>query len=142
MWCIFTTMPDSLTRGLRSCDVCSRSLYRDEPDGLCGNEDVGQMSAWYVLSSIGIYQVEPAGGRYVIGSPLFDSATIRLPGEKSHSLGQNNSPRNIYVQSASLNGKPYTKSYIDYDVIMRGGVLELVMGDRPSDFGCSAADRP
>lgn len=118
-------------------------LYRDEPDGLCGNEDVGQMSAWYVLSSIGIYQVEPAGGRYVIGSPLFDSATIRLPGEKSFTVSaKNNSPRNIYVQSASLNGKPYTKSYIDYDVIMRGGVLELVMGDSPSDFGCGAADRP
>ena len=118
-------------------------LYRDEPDGLCGNEDVGQMSAWYVLSSIGIYQVEPAGGRYVIGSPLFDSATIRLPGEKSFTVSaKNNSPRNIYVQSASLNSKPYTKGYIDYDVIMRGGVLELVMGDSPSDFGCGAADRP
>lgn len=118
-------------------------LYRDEPDGLCGNEDVGQMSAWYVLSSIGIYQVEPAGGRYVIGSPLFDSATIKLPGEKSFTVSaKNNSPGNMYVQSASLNGKPYTKGYIDYEDIMRGGVLELVMGDSPSDFGCRTADRP
>lgn len=118
-------------------------LYRDEPDGLCGNEDVGQMSAWYVLSSIGIYQVEPAGGRYVIGSPLFDSATIKLPGEKSFTVSaKNNSPENMYVQSASLNGKPYTKGYIDYEDIMRGGVLELVMGDSPSDFGCRTADCP
>ena len=70
----------------------------------------------------------------MIGSPLFDSATIRLPGEKNFTVSaKNNSPRNIYVQSASFNGKPYTKSYIDYDVIMRGGVLELVMGDSPSD---------
>ncbi|MDE5667940.1 MAG: GH92 family glycosyl hydrolase, partial [Duncaniella sp.] len=105
-------------------------LYRDDHDGLCGNEDVGQMSAWYVLSSIGIYQVEPAGGRYVIGSPLFDSATIKLPGEKSFTVSaKNNSPGNMYVQSASLNGNPYTKGYIDYEDIMRGGVLELVMGD-------------
>lgn len=118
-------------------------LYRDEPDGLCGNEDVGQMSAWYVLSSIGIYQVEPAGGRYVIGSPLFDSATIKLPGEKSFTVSaKNNSPENMYVQSASLNGKSYTKGYIDYEDIMRGGVLELVMGDSPSDFGCRTADCP
>lgn len=118
-------------------------LYRDEPDGLCGNEDVGQMSAWYVLSSIGIYQVEPAGGRYVIGSPLFDSATIKLPGEKSFTVSaKNNSPEKMYVQSASLNGKPYTKGYIDYEDIMRGGVLELVMGDSPSDFGCRTADCP
>lgn len=118
-------------------------LYRDEPDGLCGNEDVGQMSAWFVLSSMGIYQVEPAGGKYVIGSPLFDSATIHLPGGKEFTVtAKNNSPQNIYVQSAILNGRPYTKSYIGFSDIVGGGELQLVMGDTPSDFGCKETDRP
>lgn len=118
-------------------------LYRDEPDGLCGNEDVGQMSAWFVLSSMGIYQVEPAGGKYVIGSPLFDSATIHLPGGKEFTVtAKNNSPENIYVQSATLNGRPYTKGYIEYADIAGGGELQLVMGDAPSDFGCNESDRP
>jgi len=118
-------------------------MYHDKPDGLCGNEDVGQMSAWFVLSSIGLYQVEPAGGKYVIGSPLFDSATLRLPAGKEFTVSaKNNSPENIYIQSATLNGQPYTKSYIDYADIVKGGELELVMGSTPSDFGRAQADRP
>lgn len=118
-------------------------MYHDKPDGLCGNEDVGQMSAWFVLSSMGLYQVEPAGGKYVIGSPLFASATIHLPADKAFTVSaKNNSPENIYVQSATLNGQPYTKSYIDYADIVKGGELQLVMGSTPSDFGCAPADRP
>ena len=118
-------------------------LYRDGLDGLSGNEDVGQMSAWYVLSSMGLYQVEPAGGRYMIGSPLFDSAEMKVKdGRTFKVVALNNSPENIYVQSARLNGKKYTKSYVDFKDIAGGGVLELEMGNQPSAFGTSKKDRP
>lgn len=118
-------------------------LYHDTPDGLCGNEDVGQMSAWYVLSSMGLYQVEPAGGRFVIGSPLYDSATIALPDGKSFTIAaRNNSADNIYVQHAQLNGAPYSKSYIDYADLMAGGELLLEMGAEPSQFGYDKSSRP
>ena len=120
-----------------------REMYDDQPDGLCGNEDVGQMSAWYILSSMGLYQVEPAGGRFVISSPLFDRVGMRVRDGKTFSIiAHNNSADNIYVQSARLNGKKYTKSYVDFDVIMAGGTLELMMGSQPSDFGKSKKDRP
>lgn len=118
-------------------------LYHDAPDGLCGNEDVGQMSAWYVLSSMGLYQVEPTGGRFIIGTPLYKSATIQLPDNRSFKItAKNNSAENIYIQSATLNGKPYTKSYLDYADIMKGGHLALVMGPKPSEFGTTVSDRP
>ncbi len=110
-------------------------LYSDQPDGLCGNEDVGQMSAWYVLSAMGLYQVEPAGGRYVIGSPLFDTMEMNVGGGKTFKVvARDNSKTNIYVQSARLNGRKYTRSYVDFKDIAAGGTLELVMGPRPSRF--------
>lgn len=119
------------------------SLYHDKPDGLCGNEDVGQMSAWYILSALGFYQVEPAGGKYVFGTPLVDAATLKVAGGKEFRLiAHNNSKRNIYIQSAKLNGKAYTRSYINYADIVRGGVLELSMGEQPSAFGWKAENRP
>ena len=118
-------------------------MYRNDFDGLSGNEDVGQMSSWYVLSSIGLYQVEPAGGKYVFGSPLFDDVTIQIGKGKTFTVkAPGNSKENIYVQSARLNGKPYTKSYINYKDIVSGGTLELVMGPNPSKFGTKAKDRP
>ena len=118
-------------------------MYHDGKDGLCGNEDVGQMSAWYILSAIGLYQVEPASGRYIIGSPLFDKATINVGNGKTFTLKTvNNSKENIYVQSATLNGKRYTRSYIDFKDIRNGGTLELTMGPKPSDFGTKKKDRP
>ena len=84
-----------------------------------------------------------AGGRYIIGSPLFDEATLKLPHGKSFSIRTlNNSAENIYVQGAKLNGRRYTKSYLLYDDIMRGGVLELQMGSQPSNWGTRPADRP
>ena len=130
-------------KGARLLRQTMTELYRDDPDGLCGNEDVGQMSAWYILSAMGIYQVEPAGGRYIIGSPLFDEATLKLPHGKRFSIRTlNNSAENIYVQGAKLNGRRYTKSYLLYDDIMRGGVLELQMGSQPSNWGTRPADRP
>ncbi|MCR5076864.1 MAG: GH92 family glycosyl hydrolase [Prevotella sp.] len=119
------------------------NLYHDDFDGLSGNEDVGQMSAWYILSSLGFYQVEPAGGKYVFGSPLFDEATLNVGNGKTFRIAaHNNSAENIYIQSAKLNGKPYTRSYIDFKDIVRGGTLEFTMGSKPSQFGVKAADRP
>ena len=119
------------------------NLYHDDFDGLSGNEDVGQMSAWYILSSVGFYQVDPAGGRYVFGSPLFDEATLNVGNGKTFRVvAHNNSSENKYIQSAKLNGKPYTHSYIDFKDIVRGGTLEFVMGNKPSQFGVKPSDRP
>lgn len=118
-------------------------MYLDQPDGLSGNEDVGQMSAWYILSSVGLYQVDPVGGRFVIGSPLFDKATVNVGGGKTFTVvAKNNSDKNIYVQSARLNGKTLKNSYVDFNDIRRGGTLELVMGPKPSKWATAAAYRP
>lgn len=118
-------------------------MYLDQPDGLSGNEDVGQMSAWYILSSVGLYQVDPVGGRFVIGSPLFDKATVNVgAGKKFTVVAKNNSDRNIYVQSARLNGKTLKNSYIEFNDIRHGGTLELVMGPKPSKWGAAPACRP
>lgn len=109
------------------------TLYHDQPAGLCGNEDVGQMSAWYVLSTLGFYQVEPAGGKYIFGSPSIDEAIIRVKDGKTFTIvAKNNSKTNKYIQSVTLNGKPHNKYYIDFKDIVAGGTLEFVMGDKPS----------
>lgn len=118
-------------------------MYLDQPDGLSGNEDVGQMSAWYILSSVGLYQVDPVGGRFVIGSPLFDKATVNVGAGKTFTVvAKNNSDRNVYVQSARLNGKALKNSYIEFNDIRHGGTLELVMGPKPSKWATAAACRP
>jgi predicted alpha-1,2-mannosidase len=118
-------------------------MYLDQPDGLSGNEDVGQMSAWYILSSVGLYQVDPVGGRFVLGSPLFDKATVNVGGGKTFTVvAKNNSDRNIYVQSARLNGKALKNSYIEFNDIRHGGTLELVMGPKPSKWATAPACRP
>lgn len=115
-------------------------MYLDQPDGLSGNEDVGQMSAWYILSSVGLYQVDPVGGRFVIGSPLFDKATVNVGGGKTFTVvAKNNSDKNIYVQSARLNGKTLKNSYVDFNDIRHGGTLELVMGPKPSKWATTTA---
>lgn len=111
------------------------SLYSDRPVGLCGNEDVGQMSAWYVLSALGMYQVEPAGGRYFFGSPVVNEATLQVgDGKTFRIVAKNNSAANKYIRSVTLNGAPYDKSYIDFAAITAGGVLEFTMGSEPADF--------
>ncbi|MDR1980064.1 MAG: GH92 family glycosyl hydrolase [Tannerellaceae bacterium] len=120
------------------------TLYRDVPAGLSGNEDVGQMSAWYILSAVGFYQVAPAGGVYVFGSPLFDRVVLKTGDNKTFEVvAHNNSPENIYIQHVTLNGKPYTKSYINHAAITAGGVLAFEMGAAPSlVFGIDRSDRP
>ena len=118
-------------------------LYHDNVDGLSGNEDVGQMSAWYIMSALGFYQVEPAGGKYIFGSPLFDEAVLNVGNGKTFRIvTRNNSPENIYIQSVKLNGKPYTRSYIYHHQMTAGGTLEFTMGNKPSAFGTRRTDRP
>ena len=130
-------------KGARLLRQTMREMYFNDFDGLSGNEDVGQMSAWYILSAMGLYQVEPAGGKYCIGSPILDEATMQVGDGKTFTVKTtNNSAENIYVQRALLNGKPYTKSYIWFSDIRRGGTLELQMGPQPSDFGTKKKDRP
>lgn len=108
-----------------------KTMYHNDFDGLSGNEDVGQMSAWYILSSLGIYQVEPAGGRYMFGSPLFDKAVVNVGKGKTFTIiAHNNSAKNVYVQQIKLNGRPYKKLYIDYKDIVSGGTLEFFMTDK------------
>jgi len=120
------------------------SLYSANPEGLSGNEDVGQMSAWYVMSSLGFYPVHPAQGIYVFGSPLFDEASIDVGNGKHFTMTmKNNSPANKYIQKIMLNNKKYTKAYITYADIMNGGTLIIEMGKKPSSkWGTSFLDRP
>ncbi|GHT02572.1 hypothetical protein AGMMS49525_06250 [Bacteroidia bacterium] len=108
------------------------TMYTDQPDGLSGNEDVGQMSAWYILSAMGLYQVEPAGGKYIFGSPILNEAVINVGNGKTFKIvAKNNSAENKYVQKMYLNGKLYENFYIDFATIHAGGKLEFVMGNEP-----------
>ena len=110
--------------------------YSENPDGLSGNEDCGQMSSWYVLSSLGFYPVTPGHDYYAIGTPLFKEATINLENNNSFTIkARNVSDQNIYIQSAKLNGENYNKSFLKHTSILEGGMLEFVMGDKPSDWG-------
>jgi predicted alpha-1,2-mannosidase len=121
-----------------------REFFTAKPDGLCGNEDVGQMSAWYIFSAMGFYPVNPANGAYVFGSPLLNGATISLPANKKFVIKViNNSAANKYIQKIVLNGKPYAKSYLMHQSIVKGGSLQIYMGSQPSPtFGVNAKDRP
>jgi predicted alpha-1,2-mannosidase len=125
-------------------DYILNELYTDQPDGLSGNEDCGQMSAWYVLSSMGFYSVNPANGMYVFGRPLFDKVSIQLPENKVFNIEtENNSKENIYIQSVTLNGKNHTKAFITHKEITKGGTLKFVMGNKPNmEFGKKDEDRP
>ncbi|SKA13021.1 alpha-1,2-mannosidase, putative [Chitinophaga eiseniae] len=121
-----------------------KDFYFDQPEGLAGNEDCGAMSSWYVFSSLGFYPVNPANGVYVLGSPLFDKATLKLEGGKTFAVQTiNNSKENIYIQNVTLNGKPYTKSFITHQDLVKGGTLVVTMGNKPNvNFGKALADRP
>ena len=112
------------------------TLYHDRPDGLSGNEDVGQMSAWYVLSSLGMYEAEPAGGRYWFGSPLFDRAEVKVPSGVFTITAENNSAANKYIQRVWLNGQPYTKPWIGHADVMKGGELRFEMGAEEKVWYC------
>lgn len=109
------------------------TLYSDKEEGYSGNEDCGQMSAWAVWSMTGFFPANPANGEYVFGSPIFDEVSIKVPGNKRMTIKTRNSSReNKYIQSVSLNGKPYSRTYISHADLMKGGVLEFVMGPNPN----------
>ncbi|MCD4694609.1 MAG: GH92 family glycosyl hydrolase, partial [Bacteroidales bacterium] len=119
-------------------------LYTHLPDGLCGNEDCGQMSAWYVLSAMGFYPVTPGDINYAIGSPLFEEVTINIENGKAFKIvAKSNSPVNKYIQSATLNGKGYSKTYISHFDIINGGELVFEMGPKPNkEWGIAEEDIP
>lgn len=107
-------------------------LYKNAPAGICGNDDLGQTSAWYVFSAMGFYPVNPVSGRYEIGTPIFRSASVNIPGGKKFTVtAPNVSKENIYVKEVKFNGLPYRKSYITHDMIRRGGNLEFTMTSEP-----------
>ena len=120
------------------------SLYTDKPAGLAGNEDVGQMSAWYVLSALGFYQVNPSNGMYVFGSPVMDEVTLAVNNEKTfHIIVKDNSRTNKYIQQITFNDKAYTKSFFLYKDFMAGGEMTIQMGAAPSKtWGVSKTDWP
>ena len=107
-------------------------LYKNTPAGLCGNEDCGQMSAWYVFSAMGFYPVDPVSGKYEIGTPLYPEMKMHLANGKIFTiLAPAVSKENIYIQSVKLDGKPYDKSYITHEQIMNGSIFEFEMGNKP-----------
>lgn len=107
-------------------------LYRNTPAGLCGNEDCGQMSAWYVFSAMGFYPVDPISGKYEIGTPMYPEMKMHLANGKTFTiLAPAVSKENIYIQSVKLDGKPYDKSYITHEQIMNGSIFEFEMGNKP-----------
>ncbi len=121
-----------------------KEMYSDQPNGLAGNEDCGQMSAWYVLSAMGFYSVTPGEPVYALGSPRLHQAEIHLSNGKTFTIqARNLSDKNIYIQSATLNGKPYSRSYLTQKTIMKGGKFVLVMGPKPNkSFGAAPGEVP
>ena len=118
-------------------------MYRAAPDGLCGNEDCGQMSAWYVLSAMGFYPVTPGSDKYIIGSPLFEKIEIDTGGGNVFAItARGVSDSNYYIQSSRLNGSEWTKSWISHSDIVSGGTLEFEMGPSPSKWGSGKSDLP
>ncbi|TSA36247.1 MAG: glycoside hydrolase family 92 protein [Porphyromonadaceae bacterium] len=110
--------------------ICT-TLYTNQPDGLCGNEDCGQMSAWYVFSAMGFYPMNPANGVYQIGTPSFSKVTLNLPGGKTFTVtAENLTDKNFYIKSVILNGKPLDRMYITHQEIVAGGQLQLVMAGK------------
>jgi predicted alpha-1,2-mannosidase len=119
-------------------------LYQATPDGYCGDEDTGQMSAWYVFSALGFYPVCPGEPNYVIGSPLFDKATLTLANGKSFAVvAKNNGPQEPYIRGATLNGESYDKTYLHHEDIVKGGELVFQMASQPNyKWGVSVESRP
>ncbi|WP_254526548.1 MULTISPECIES: GH92 family glycosyl hydrolase [unclassified Sphingobacterium] len=120
------------------------SMYHERPDGYAGNEDAGQMSAWAVWSMMGLYPASPVNGEYVFGSPALDKSDITMPNGKTFSIiAKNNSKKNIYIKSITLNGKPYKKTYITHKDMLKGGTLEFQMSDVPNQkFGTKKKSLP
>jgi predicted alpha-1,2-mannosidase len=127
--------------------IC-QSLYHNTTAGMCGNDDCGQMSAWYVFSALGLYPADPCGGVYIIGSPLASQATLNFDpkfykGGQFTVVAHDNSPQNMFIQSATLNGKPFHRTWLTHEQIVAGGTLVLQMGRAPNrSWGAARTDRP
>ena len=123
--------------------IC-KDLYTNNRDGLCGNEDCGQMSSWFVLSAMGFYPVTPGSETYAIGTPLFEEVALNLENGKKFIIKADNlTEQNFYIQSSSLNGVPYNKSFINHSDIMKGGELVFLMGNEPNkNWGTLSGDYP
>jgi predicted alpha-1,2-mannosidase len=119
-------------------------MYKNAPDGIIGNDDCGQMSAWFLFSSLGFYPVDPVSGAYVFGGPLFDRAQVTVGGNKTLVVeAKGNGPDTPYIQSVTWNGRPWTKSWIDHATLSKGGTLSFTMGAKPNPaFGRDPKDRP
>ena len=119
-------------------------LYQATPDGFCGDEDTGQTSAWYVFSAIGLYPVCPGDPNYLVSSPLFDKATLKLASGKTFTISaSNNGPQKPYIQSAGLNGNGFDKVYISHEEIVRGGELTFRMDSAPNEkWAVKSESRP
>ena len=109
-------------------------MYFNNENGLAGNEDEGQMSAWYVLSSLGFYQVEPASTRFWFGAPNFTKMEVRVKGGVFSIIAEGLDETSKYIQSVELNGAPYNKGYIDFSDIEKGGTLKFTMGSAPAKW--------
>ena len=117
--------------------------YADIPAGLDGDDDCGQMSAWYLFTAFGLYPVNPASGDYMIGSPMYQHMSLRLDNGKTFSVtAENNSAQNVYVQSVRLNGRALDSPYVTYNEIMQGASLRFVMGPKPSRWAASWSPTP
>ena len=118
--------------------------YDDQPDGLAGNEDCGQMSAWYLISSLGFYAVDPVSGNYVFGTPLFDRAEVELGNGKTLVVeAKRNAATDQYIQSVDFNGKPYTKLWFRHADVANGAIIVFTMGSQPNpDFGSGESAMP
>jgi predicted alpha-1,2-mannosidase len=119
-------------------------LYTPYPDGLCGDEDNGQTSAWYVFSALGFYPVCPGVNEYALGSPLFNKVTLHLENGKSFVLeAPDNAPERVYISEAAWNGVPYSKNYLRFEDVLNGGKLSLRMSAQPNrQRGIKTEDRP
>ena len=119
-------------------------LYQATPDGLCGDEDTGQMSAWYVFSALGFYPACPGDPSYLIGSPLFGEAVLTLPNAKTFTLtAKNNGPQQRYIQSSTLNGAPFDQTFLAHATLLNGGRIDFQMDAVPNlKWGTAPASRP
>jgi putative alpha-1,2-mannosidase len=117
--------------------------YSDGPGGLSGNDDAGQMSAWYVFAAIGMYPVDPVSGEHILCSPIFDRVLLQLPGNKKLDIVCHRKlTGDRYIQQMRLNGKPYKKNFISYVDIMKGGVLEIYLQEQPTAWGAASVAHP
>lgn len=120
-----------------------REEYSDGPGGLSGNDDAGQMSAWYIFAAIGLYPVDPVSGEHLLCSPIFDKVTLQLAGNKNLQIVcHKKSAGDQYIQQVRLNGKKYQKNFIPYADIMKGGVLDIYLQEQPSAWGAGSVARP